>query len=158
MTILKFFRYGTVDKIAWNDSPPVRQHKEGCEAMFQYAAQWNGLFISDKKLPGWLKGKIKADYFYGDFPARGNIVSGWLNRGACMVTGFNMEGKIHWRTGNEGYRFSQDDYTAWRVAKTKEEQDKILSKYPVVVAEVRKPRRKKELPATVEVVHVAIPF
>ena len=158
--IIRFYKVGTTEKIAVDDDPPMRQHNAGCHAMFEYAREYDGVFISDIRLPGWWDGTINtSDYFYGKCPHIGSLVSGWLNRPALEVIGFQIKPKIFWRTGNELYRFSVDDFNLYRRTKDNEEKAKIAEKYPPLgnVAVAVKPRRRKVLPDVAPVVAPAVP-
>lgn len=144
MTILKFFRKDKLDFVAVNDSLPIVQRGGGCTNMFQTSAPWDGVWISDKPIKGWLPGVIESGYFYARYPDYGSLMSGSIRPEQAKVAGFEMKPKVWWRTGNEGYRLRIEQMKEYINASDKNKLEILKKAFP---EEVKKPKVAKKEPA-----------
>lgn len=153
MTILKFYRKAGKDYVGIEDMKPMIQAPGSCAGMFEYASRYDGIWISDVKIEGWLPGVIRSNYFHGSFPEYGNIAAGAMAVEPCAVAGFKIKPVVWWRTGNDVWRLKYDQYLKWLKLGKKEQVEFLAGLFPVEA----KATKKKE-PVAVAVVKDEVPF
>lgn len=129
--IFKFYNRNGKYFVGVNDTRPIIQADGGCANMFSYAKKYNGLWLSDEKLPGWHEGYIANGYFYGEYPGYGTVCSGAFQKEQAKVCGFKYGKQVWWRTGDKGYLLKEADWREYYSMTSPEAKKKFLAdKFP----------------------------